>query len=94
MRTRLLSCESFALRLRVIAIFLVLIGMLIPVVGTIMERTRRTQTQATMTALTLAMRHYESEYGFMPFAGSTTDRKLDPADYQTLRKHWQVPIRH
>ena len=56
--------------LTVIAIIAVLAGMLIPVLGTIKEKAKKTKARAQMNAITIAIKSYESTYGVLPWDGA------------------------
>lgn len=50
----------------VIAIILILVGMLFPAVSKVKERAKITRAKGEMTALYIAIKQYETNYGFLP----------------------------
>lgn len=71
--------------LTVVAIIAILAGILLPAVGTAKQRAKITRARAQAKALQLAIRMYETEYGFLPVAGSG-DTVLTDTQYTNLIK--------
>jgi len=59
--------------LTVIAIIVILTGFLLPAVTKIKERTKVTRAQTDIRALQLAIKQYESTYGYLPAAAANPD---------------------
>ena len=60
----------------VVAVIAILIGILIPTIGTVMEKVKQSQTKAVINSLRLAIKQYESTYGFLPFTGENADKSI------------------
>jgi len=60
----------------VVAVIAILIGILIPTIGTVMEKVKQSQTKAVINSLRLAIKQYESTYGFLPFTGGNADKSI------------------
>jgi len=61
----------------VVAVIAILIGILIPTIGTVMEKVKKSQTKAVINSLRLAIKQYESTYGFLPFTGTNVDKFIE-----------------
>lgn len=60
----------------VVAVIAILIGILIPTIGTVMEKVKQSQTKAVINSLRLAIKQYESTYGILPFTGENADKSI------------------
>ncbi len=67
----------------VIAIISILMGLLIPVVGQVQNRARKTRARGQMTSLITAIKQYESTYGLLPGPTGETER-LTEATYDEM----------
>ena len=56
----------------VIGIIAVLAGILLPTLNTVMLKTKITKARTEIKALEIAIKQYESTYGFLPVAASAT----------------------
>ncbi len=61
----------------VVAVIAILIGILIPTIGTVMEKVKQSKTKAIINSLRLGIKQYESTYGFLPFTGENTDKFIE-----------------
>jgi len=57
----------------VIGIIAVLAGILLPTLNTVMLKTKITKARTEIKALEIAIKQYESTYGFLPVAASATE---------------------
>ena len=60
----------------VVAVIAILIGILIPTIGTVMQKVKQSQTKAVINSLRLAIKQYESTYGILPFTGANADKSI------------------
>jgi len=60
----------------VVAVIAILIGILIPTIGTVMQKVKQSQTKAVINSLRLAIKQYESTYGILPFTGLNADKSI------------------
>ena len=60
----------------VVAVIAILIGILIPTIGTVMQKVKQSQTKAVINSLRLAIKQYESTYGILPFTGENADKSI------------------
>ena len=60
----------------VVAVIAILIGILIPTIGTVMQKVKQSQTKAVINSLRLAIKQYESTYGILPFTGTNADKSI------------------
>jgi len=56
--------------LTVIAIIAILVGLLLPAIGAAKQKAKITQAKAQVKALQLAIKQYESTYGYLPVSGA------------------------
>jgi prepilin-type N-terminal cleavage/methylation domain-containing protein len=61
----------------VIAVISILIGILIPTIGTVMAKVKGSQTKAVINSLRLGIKQYESTYGILPFTGENADKFIE-----------------
>ena len=61
----------------VVAVIAILIGILIPTIGTVMEKVKQSKTKAIINSLRLGIKQYESTYGFLPWTGENTDKFIE-----------------
>ncbi|MEA2012294.1 MAG: type II secretion system protein [Verrucomicrobiota bacterium] len=54
----------------VIAIIAVIMGMLLPALGGAKEKAKKTKARAQISALEIAIKQYESTYGYLPCGGT------------------------
>ena len=67
----------------VIAVIAILAGMLLPAIGKAKEKAKIAKARAEMKALEIAVKQYESTYGYLPMP-STVIAKLSLAEYTDL----------
>ncbi len=71
--------------LTVIAIIVVLMGILVPTVGTAMNKARNNSTKSSIKTLQVAIKQYETTYGYLPMTpGIQIDTVLSSAQYREL----------
>lgn len=68
----------------VVAVIAILIGILIPTVGTVMEKVKINKAKATLNSLRIGIKQYETTYGILPYTGSGTDKQLTDEEYTAL----------
>ncbi len=71
----------------VMAIITVLMGILIPAVSKGMKKARKQESKTAIKTLYMAVKQYESTYGFLPFTGETggtSDLKISDNQYDKL----------
>ncbi len=68
----------------VLAIIGVAIGILVPSLGGAMKKAKKNKAKTSMKTLSIAIRQYETTYGFLPFTGLGSDTLVNAAQYQTL----------
>jgi len=78
-------CFTLVELLTVITIIAVLMGILMPVLAGAKEKARETEARTQIKSLALAIKQYESTYGFLPFITGAED-PLGPTQYATLIK--------
>lgn len=67
----------------VISIIAILAGMLLPAIGSVRNKAKVAKAKAEMKALEIAVKQYESTYGYLPMP-STVINKLDDTQYNEL----------
>jgi prepilin-type N-terminal cleavage/methylation domain-containing protein len=65
-----------------ISIIAILAGLLMPAIGKAREKAKVVQTRGQINALLMAIKMYESTYGYLPVAGAETP--LDSSEYNKL----------
>ncbi len=68
----------------VMAIIAVLMGILIPAVSKGMKKAKIQKSKTAIKTLYMAIKQYESTYGFLPFTGSNDDANLTSSQYDKL----------
>ena len=69
----------------VIAIIAILAGMLLPAIGKAKEKAKVAKTKAEIKGLEIAIKQYESTYGYLPVAAGSSDVKYSSSsDYAPL----------
>ncbi len=68
----------------VMAIIIVLMGILIPAVSKGMKKAKIQKSKTAIKTLYMAIKQYESTYGFLPFTGANEDTNLTSSKYDKL----------
>ncbi len=68
----------------VISIIAVLMGLLVPALNKALKRAKRSQALAAVKSMHLAIKQYETTYGFLPFTGLNADTLVSSTQYSLL----------